>query len=74
MSSYLPAGLIQESLAIFQKATAINPHNIANLKQASAWGDAHPTEASRHHLRPPELESSAGWEISVPAGEAQGGN
>lgn len=32
-------GLIQESLQIFQQATAINPHNIANLKQVrSGWG------------------------------------
>uniref|UniRef100_A0A7R9VKW0 Uncharacterized protein n=1 Tax=Chlamydomonas euryale TaxID=1486919 RepID=A0A7R9VKW0_9CHLO len=28
-------GLIQESLQLFQQATAINPHNVANLKQVA---------------------------------------
>jgi Bardet-Biedl syndrome 4 protein len=29
----LHSGCIQESLKLFQQATALNPHKIANLKQ-----------------------------------------
>lgn len=31
----LTTGQIQESLQLFQQATALNPHNVANLKQVS---------------------------------------
>lgn len=34
-------GKIQESLALFQQATAINPHNVANLKQVGGEGGGH---------------------------------
>ena len=32
------AGDIQDSLTLFQQATAINPHNVSNLKQVSLRG------------------------------------
>jgi hypothetical protein len=35
----LPAGNIQESLKLFQQATALNPHNAANLKQVRPRAD-----------------------------------
>jgi hypothetical protein len=33
-----PAGRCQESLRLFQQATALNPQNLSNLKQASTRG------------------------------------
>ena len=35
------AGLVQESLQLFQQATSANPHNIANLKQVGRTCSGH---------------------------------
>ncbi len=47
------AGQIQDSLQLFQAATAINPHNIANLKQASLWPAGPPSTQNRAQAAPP---------------------
>lgn len=52
-------GKIQDSLQLFQAATALNPHNVANLKQVGRSLCVGPPEASRTSRAPVDRDAAA---------------